>query len=1029
MTSPTENNHDAGTTGSESDARSAGDVAFLTLDADWHFTSLNAAAATLLGRPRDSLIGKVAWDEFPQFVGGASYREYHRAFAQRCAVLFEEFYPPDRWLEVHAYPIGATLGVYFSDVTARKNAALELTRVNRALQLISRCNEALIRATHERTLLDRICRIAVETGGYRAAWVAYRGGDEHAPLSIQTFAAPDTDRAWPEQLDLGWSADGPQGQGPAAQAFRSGELVLVGDIAADASLAPLQHSAPKPGFAGAVYLPLRHEAETFGVLALHASEALCATHDELKLLRELAANLAFGIGNIRSRTHQRQLEATVLKVAASVSAHTGEKFFEQLARNMAEAVGAYGAFVSRLLPEKPGMARTVIGVVAGTTVDNFDYTIAHAPCGRVLGQKQCVIEDAVGEQFPESAAAAMGARAYGGFRLDDAEGRPLGLLFVLFQHPVRNTELITSTLQIFAARAGSELERQETDARVREQAALLDKARDAIVVRSLEHRILFWNKGAERLYGWTAEEALGRTAEDLLGDDPQALREAQPPVRADGDWDGEVGRRTKHGARLTVETRWTLISDDAGLPRAILSIDTDITRRKQVEQEIQRLALHDALTGLPNRVLMLDRLRHAVASAARGQRTGALLLIDLDDFKAVNDTLGHDRGDLLLQRAASRLQCCVDDSDTVARLGGDEFVVILENLSPDLDKAALRTEHVAADILSAMTQPFLLDDGESFISCSIGAALFSHQASAPGDLLKHADMAMYRAKAAGRNTLRFFDPAMQTAVLARSALETDLRHALRNEQFALHFQPQVEENGSISGAEALLRWQHPTRGYLSPAIFIPLAEETGVIVALGQWVLDTACAQMALWAQQPATAELCMSVNVSARQLHHPGFVTGVTAALERAQADPHKLKIELTESLLVENVETTITKMTALRQLGVRFSLDDFGTGYSSLAYLKRLPLDQLKIDQSFVRDILTDPNDAAIARAVLALGKNLGLSVIAEGVETEEQRQLLAECGCRAYQGYLFSPAISASEFDSFVAAHALQRAARGA
>ncbi|HEX9171515.1 MAG TPA: EAL domain-containing protein [Telluria sp.] len=1029
MTSATENKHDATTPGSEAESLCASDVAFLTLDADWHFTSLNAAAETLLGRSRDSLLGRVAWDEFPQFVGGPSYREYHRALAQRCAVLFEEFYPPDRWLEVHAYPIGETLGVYFSDVTMRKNAALELVRVNRALQLISRCNEALIRATHERTLLDRICQIAVETGGYRTAWVAYRGDDENKSLSIQTFATPDADRAFLEQLDLSWSAERPQGQGPAGQAFRSGEPVVVDEISADAASASLQHSARQRDFAGAVYLPLQHGSDTFGVLALYSAERFSATHDELKLLRELADNLAFGIGNIRGRTHQRQLEATVLKVAASVSAHTGEKFFEQLARNMAEAVGAYGAFVSRLLPEKPGMARTVIGVAAGATVDNFDYTIAHAPCGMVLAQKQCVIEDAVGERFPESAAAALGARAYGGFRLDDADGRPLGLLFVLFQHAVRNTELITSTLQIFAARAGSELERQETDARVREQAALLDKARDAIVVRSLEHRILFWNKGAERLYGWTAEDALGRTAQDLLGDNPQALQEAYPPVLADGDWSGEISRRTKHGANLTVETRWTLISDDAGLPRAILSIDTDITRRKQIEQEIQRLALHDALTGLPNRVLMLDRLKHAVAGSAHGQRSGALLLIDLDNFKAVNDTLGHDRGDLLLQRAASRLQVCVDDGDTVARLGGDEFVVILENLSPDPDQAALRTEAVAADILSAMTQPFLLDDGESFISCSIGAALFSRQASAPGDLLKHADMAMYRAKAAGRNTLRFFDPDMQTSVLARSALEADLRHAVRNKQFDLHFQPQVDEDGSISGAEALLRWQHPTRGYVSPAIFVPLAEESGVIVALGEWVLDTACAQMAQWARQAATADLCMSVNVSARQLQHPGFVKGVTAALQRAQADPHKLKIELTESLLVENVETTITKMTALRQLGVRFSLDDFGTGYSSLAYLKRLPLDQLKIDQSFVRDILTDPNDAAIARTVLALGKNLGLSVIAEGVETEQQRQLLAECGCSAYQGYLFSPAISASEFDNFVAAHARQRAQRGA
>jgi diguanylate cyclase (GGDEF)-like protein/PAS domain S-box-containing protein len=430
----------------------------------------------------------------------------------------------------------------------------------------------------------------------------------------------------------------------------------------------------------------------------------------------------------------------------------------------------------------------------------------------------------------------------------------------------------------------------------------------------------------------------------------------------------------------------------------------DITDRKRAEQEIERLAFYDALTGLPNRRLLLDRLQRSIAAGQRTKAQGALLFIDLDNFKDLNDTLGHDMGDQLLSQVAARLVGCVRETDTVSRFGGDEFVVMLENLSTDLSQAAAQAEVVADKLLASLNQPFELDGGQHYSTPSIGITLFGEQRLTVDELLKRADLAMYQAKAAGRNTQRFFDPDMQAAVNARSNLEADLRQGLAREEIHVHYQPVVDHNGKLVGAEALARWRHPQRGMISPADFIPLAEQTGLILPLGQTVLHTACSQLAQWAQNPATAHLSLSVNVSARQFRQPGFAAQVLGTLKACQADPRKLKLELTESLLLGDIEDTIERMEQLKKEGVGFALDDFGTGYSSLSYLKRLPLDQVKIDQSFVRDVLSDPNDAAIVRTILALAKSLDLEVVAEGVETAGQLGFLRLHGCEGFQGYLF-------------------------
>jgi diguanylate cyclase (GGDEF)-like protein/PAS domain S-box-containing protein len=468
--------------------------------------------------------------------------------------------------------------------------------------------------------------------------------------------------------------------------------------------------------------------------------------------------------------------------------------------------------------------------------------------------------------------------------------------------------------------------------------------------------------------------------------------------------DFEMQRTTSDGAPIWVSISGEPIFDAEGRFTGYRGIARNITERKKAEAEIQRLAFYDELTALPNRRLLLDRLKHATLGCAREECHGALLFLDLDNFKAINDTLGHEMGDRLLVQVAARLGSCVRAMDTVARLGGDEFVVILQHLHSAEPEAAVEAEAIAQKIIASLNAPFQVDNREIHSTPSIGIALFSDARQPVHELLQRADLAMYQAKAQGRNTLCFFDPAMQAAASARSALEGDIRQGLQRNEFLLHYQPVVDAAGEVLGAEALVRWMHPQRGMVSPGEFIPLAEQTGLILPLGRRVMRLACEQLAQWAAMPGTAGWSVSVNVSAQEFRHPHFVQQVLDTLRESGASPRRLKLELTESLMLHDVEDSILKMQALRTLGVGFSLDDFGTGYSSLGYLKRLPLDQLKIDQSFVRDVLTDPNDAAIACTIITLASSLGLDVVAEGVETEGQRAFLLRNGCQQFQGYLF-------------------------
>ena len=906
------------------------------------------------------------------------------------------------------------------DITERCRIEAELARLNRAQRMRSACNETLLRTNTESDLLHAVCEVAVQIGGYRMSWVGLARDDEHR--RIEPVARAGGSPEYLAMLHLSWSPYEQGGQGPASICVRSGRTVVIRDMRGSPAFKKVAKHMATLGFHAAVYLPLRNARRTLGLLCLYAPEVLELSAQETRLLEAMAADLAFGMENLRARAEQQQLQAAIFKVATALSAGTGEAFFDQLAQHMADALSAQVACVLRLQPTLDGQqlrAMTLSHVSDGVAHPGHECALSGTPAEQLLTQPLVMIQDRAAELFPQDTMLErLKLRGYIGRQLTGSDGAPLGMILVMFRKPLRQAQLMDSALQIFAARAAAEMQRQVDDLRIRQQAVLLNKARDAIVERDLEHRITFWNEGAERLYGWSRAEALGRNAGELLYRDSQIFHHASAQVLRDGDWTGELQQCARDGRILAVEGRWTLVRNERGDAHSILAINSDIGQRKASELEIQRLAFFDALTGLPNRAHFMQRMTQALTTAQRQRQGGALLFIDLDNFKILNDTLGHDQGDLLLKSVAQRLSSCVRAMDTVARLGGDEFVVLLEQIDAQAEILAEHAHKVGEKILNALSLPHALAGHQYRSTPSIGVVLFDDAPTTVGELLKQADLAMYQAKTAGRSTLRFFDPSMQKAVDEHVALEADLRAALSQQAFSLHYQPQFNASGQALGVEALLRWTHPQRGMVSPAEFIPAAEETGLILPLGRWVLHTACAQLAAWQDMPDLAPLSMAVNVSSRQFRDAGFVADVLRVLAVTGAPAARLKLELTESLLVEDMAKTITTMEALRAHGVGFSLDDFGTGYSSLAYLKRMPLGQLKIDQSFVRDLLTDPNDAAIVRTIVALADSLGLEVIAEGVETEEQRNWLARAGCHVYQGYFFGKPLPVEQLELLLA-----------
>ncbi len=563
----------------------------------------------------------------------------------------------------------------------------------------------------------------------------------------------------------------------------------------------------------------------------------------------------------------------------------------------------------------------------------------------------------------------------------------------------------------------TELKRSEENLRI---AAMAFETHEAIMITDADNRILRVNQAFERTTGYQADEVLGQTPTSLFTDqqDSKLFNLMWDEIIQANQWSGELWKKRKNGEIYPSSMTITAVKNALGHTVQYVAIFSDISDRKKAEEDLHHLAFYDVLTQLPNRRLLLDRLNVACAASARNRKYGALISLDLDNFKILNDTLGHAAGDYFLIEVANRIKSCLREIDTVARLGGDEFVILVENTATSIEKATQHVANLTDKIRMTLGTPFQIEHYTHHSSSSIGITLFYGHEQSVEDILRFSEMAMYQAKSSGRNLVQFFDPQMQHSVEQRVRLESDIRQALRDQHFMLHYQLQIDNAKQPIGAEALIRWLHPERGMVSPADFIPVAEETSLILDIGHWVLETACQQLESWSHDPLTQNLTLAINISAQQFKLPDFVERLANTIKKYHFEPSKLKLELTEGVALDDIDSVVSKMASIKHdLGIAISLDDFGTGYSSLSYLKQLPVDQIKIDQTFVRNILTDQDDATLVKTIIDMAHNFKLNVIAEGVESAQQFEYLRDNGCMAYQGYHFSKPIPIAQFEALV------------
>ena len=746
----------------------------------------------------------------------------------------------------------------------KQNDALALERANRSLLTLSACNEALVRNINQADLLASICRLIVEKGQYRMAWVGMPDSEKYPEKVIRPVAHYGFEDGYLSVMKFSWADDSEFGQGPVGRAMRTGNIQVNQSFQTASPMLPWRAAALERSYHASIGLPLKSGEKVLGVLSIYASEPDAFDRDECKLLQELADNLAFGMAALQIQLERKRVQ----------------------------------------------------------------------------------------EQLNIAAVA-----------FDSQEG---------------------------------------------------------IMITDANQMILNVNQAFTEITGYRADEVIGQKSNMLQSGrhDRAFFHSLHISLVEHGTWQGEIWNKRKNGEIYPEWLIITAVKDHSGVITHFVGSFTDMTARKQAEEKIHQLAFYDTLTKLSNRQLLLENMQDALTRSAHSKNYCALMQINLDHFMTLNDTLGHEVGDQLLQQISHQLVEIVGETGFVARLGGDEFVVLMENLSWNFQDAADHTDVLGEKVLNELSRVYQLSDYSYRSTSSVGICIFSgHQQDTLDEILKMADLALHHAKQAGRNTLRFFAPQMKANVSARALLESDLREAIRKSEFVLFYQAQLGEHGKVMGVEALLRWHSPVRGLVPPDQFIPVAEDTGLILPIGKWVLRTACTQLAAWAVQPDMSHLTMSVNVSARQFHQADFVSQVTAALDFSGANPKLLELELTESMLLSDVEDTIRKMTVLRQKGVSFALDDFGTGYSSLSILKALPLDRLKIDKSFVLELPNNQSACSIARIIIQLGKSLGLMIIAEGVENKQQFRFLAEEGCYAHQGYLFNRPMPIAEFIKFM------------
>ncbi|MDA8164232.1 MAG: EAL domain-containing protein [Desulfobacteraceae bacterium] len=711
----------------------------------------------------------------------------------------------------------------------------------------------------------------------------------------------------------------------------------------------------------------------------------------------------------------RFAEECLREMVHGLSEATGEAFFQFLVQHLAKGVGADYAFICEYCEQNRAWVKTVAVYADGTLIENFTFELANTPCEMVVGGPGlCCYSRGVQEKFPlDHLAIELDVESYVGVPLVDSKGRVLGPMAVFGREPLRNRQLAESMLQIFAARASAELERMQAEEVLKETKGRLKTIVDSvqtgiILIEAASRRIVDVNDVAAAMIGTPKHRLVGAICHDTIC--PQAPGHCPVIDRGEPIENCEKLLLTAAGAKLPVIKNVASVMLNGR--KHLLESFVDISGRKQAELEIQTLAYYDTLTGLPNRAFLQDRLGEALVGRP-GSRPFAVMFLDLDRFKDINDTLGHVFGDGMLKEVAARLIGCFRKNDTVLRLGGDEFVVILPEVENERDIA-----NIARKILNILSEPIILDEHEIFTSGSIGIALYPADGQDMETLLKHADTAMYRAKDQGRNNFQFFSQEMNLQAVEQRQMETSLRHALTTGELFLVYQPQMEiRTGRLVGVEALLRWRHPEQGVLLPSTFIGLAEKTGLIIPIGEWVLRAACRQGQAW-QTAGHPPLRIAVNLSGRQFKQYNLTGIIEQILAQTGFDPSCLELELTESTLMENAESTVNVLKDLRHMGINLAIDDFGTGYSSLSHLRQFPIDRLKIDRSFVREITTNADVAAIAEAIIAMAHSLKLKVLAEGIERQDQLDFLAGRQCDEMQGFLLSPPVIAREITRFLA-----------
>lgn len=713
------------------------------------------------------------------------------------------------------------------------------------------------------------------------------------------------------------------------------------------------------------------------------------------------------LGIVRDVTDRARRDQALRQVAEGVSAATGAEFFRSVVVHLAGVLKADYVLVGTVVPDKEDRVRTLAVFGHGATMEPFEYELHGTPCERVVSQNLCAFAAGVRDRFPEDRVLAqMGAEAYVGAPLLDSNGRALGLIAAIWTKRLDHTEFAEPLLRIFAARAAAELERLRAEEGLRLAARVFETAAEGIIVLDAQERILSVNRAFCEISGYAREEVLGQSASilrpGLHGE--TFFKDIARPLAESGQWQGEMWNRRKDGSPLPSWVSVSAVRDQAGQVVNLVCILNDISSLKESQQRLEQLANHDSLTGLPNRNLLQDRVNHGMDKARRNRERLALLYLDLDNFKIVNDTLGHDAGDRLLVQVAARLRQCARDRDTVARLGGDEFVVVLDEVS-DPQQAARMADRVAEHF----REPFVIEGQQQVVSFSLGIALYPDDGNDLPTLLRNADLALYRAKEYGRSCYRFYTEDMNVQAFERKFMEAGLQRALERGELAVHYQPVVElASGRITAVEALLHWQHPDMGLLQSSRFLPAAEKSGLIVPVGTWSLNAAFRRAAAWGKE-GLGGIRVVVNLSPRQLQDPGIVRVVRDALAESGALPDSIELDLPESVVARDPAETIATIELLRKMGVRLSIDNFGVGTCSLALLRRLPIDGIKIDRSLVRDFPANSGNAAIVRGIISLAKAYNLRVTAEGVETTTQREALLAAGCDFAQGYLYSAALA--------------------